>query len=328
MYFTPIERGVHLHPLTPEEPQRPCHLLQSWLNSCHHPRVMLDIGYISGYPKKWYSLRSPSIDADFLFLPMSPSSILQLVSEPILHDHGSPSKAVGAPVHLSTPALLVLCPCVVLLGHLAVMVSGCSLWDRNNTAQQTSLQESELNTQNQARSSYTGNGLVPLSDGELCFFMLSRELSLFSCSGLGTLKIQDLHRLGYVSERPLLSSHIKSFSFNATIPGLEICVPSLCSTPLDTISSNLWKSRLLFSWPKSKVTKGVIYPACSQQLEAFEVFASRKGCRVLSFLPCLWAVLSLHSAGETWMFPKDRRNQTWVNICRLESKQCPNREVR
>lgn len=143
----------------------------------------------------------------FFFLPISPSSTLQLVSEPILHESWFSVQSRGGSSELSTPALLVLCPRVVPLGHLAVMVSGCSLWDRNNTAQQTSLQESELNTQNQARSSYTGNGLVPLSDGELCFFILSRELRLFSCSGLGTLKIQDLHCLGYVSEHPLLSSH-------------------------------------------------------------------------------------------------------------------------
>lgn len=71
MYFTPIEKWVHLHPLTSEEPQRPCHLLQSCLNSCHHPRVMLDIGYIYGYPRKWYSLRSPSTDADFFSANLS-----------------------------------------------------------------------------------------------------------------------------------------------------------------------------------------------------------------------------------------------------------------
>lgn len=45
---------------------------------------------------------------------------------------------------------------------------------------------------------------------------------------------------------------------------------------------------LLFSWPKSKVTWSVIPPAHSQQIEAFKVFASRKGCRVgyvISSLP-------------------------------------------
>lgn len=46
MCFTPIEKRVHCHTLTPKEPERLCHLLQSWVNSCHHPRDMFDTGYI------------------------------------------------------------------------------------------------------------------------------------------------------------------------------------------------------------------------------------------------------------------------------------------
>lgn len=64
-------------------------------------------------------------------------------------------------------------------------------------------------------------------------------------------------------------------------------------------------------------------PASSQQLETCKIFASSN-----SFLPCLWAVFSLHSTWEIWNFPKDRRNEAWVNVCRLESEQCPNRDVR
>lgn len=80
---------------------------------------------------------------------------------------------------------------------------------------------------------------------------------------------------------------------------------------------------LLLFWPKSKVTRSIIPPSSSQQLETCKVSASSN-----SFLPCLWAVFSLHSTWEIWKFPKDKRNETWVNVCRLSSEQCPNRDVR
>lgn len=158
-------------------------------------------------------------------------------------NHGSLSKAVGVSSSSTHTCSACPLPCVVSLDHVCNGFWLLPVRQGWYTTTDLTLQ-SELTTQNQARSSYTGNRLVPLSESELCFFILSRELLLFSCPGLGTLKIEDLHRLGYVCEC-LLPSHIKSFSFNATIPGSEICAPSSCSTPLGTISRNLWRSHVL-----------------------------------------------------------------------------------
>lgn len=52
-----------------------CHLLQSWVNSCHHTRDMFDTGYISGYLKRWYSSYSPSRKKDFFFFFFSPAKL-------------------------------------------------------------------------------------------------------------------------------------------------------------------------------------------------------------------------------------------------------------
>lgn len=150
MYFIPTEKWEHVYPLTPEELEGSCHLLHSWLNSFHNLRIMINIGDIPGYPNRWYRSHRPSVGTDFFFcqcLHHLPCRNLMYPNQDCMN-RGSLSKALGTPV-----CLCVLSRSVVPLGHLAIMVSECSLWDRNDTAQQSSPQESESNTQNQARSS-------------------------------------------------------------------------------------------------------------------------------------------------------------------------------